>query len=170
MATRRRTENVYRRETYLYGSTVRQLNAVPERIERPGERQRVSSRTLENRRRVAKMNIQYVAFLVVATVATLAICIGYLKLRCEVDGRASRIGRMETQLKDAKAENDATYNRIMKSVNLEEIRRIATEELHMVYANEGQVVFYDAEESDYVRQYEDIPEEEKSGIGNYLQN
>lgn len=170
MATRRQTENVYRRETYVYGSTVRQLAAQPERIPQPSKQQRVSSRTLQNRRRVARMNIQYVAFLVVATVATVAICIGYLQLRSEVDGRASRIGRMETQLKDAKAENDATYNRIMKSVNLEEIRRIAIEELHMVYANNDQVIFYDAEESDYVRQYEEIPEEEKSGIGEYLQN
>ncbi len=169
MATKRQTENVYRRETYVYGSTVRQL-AAPERTERQERRHKISSRTLKNRRRAAKMNIRYVAFLAVETVAALAICIGYLQLRAEVDGRAGRVGRMETQLKDAEAENDAAYNQVMKSVNLEEIRRIAIEELHMVYANNSQVIFYDAEESDYVRQYEDIPEKEKSGIGEFLQD
>ena len=170
MATRRQTDNVYKRETYVYGSVVRELDTVPERIERPEKRRGISSRTLENRRRAAKMNIQYVAFLVAATVATLAICISYLQLRSEVDRRTSRINRMEAELKEAGMENDANYNRIMKSVNLEEIRRIAMEELHMIYANEDQVIFYDAEESDYVRQYEEIPEAEKKGVGKYLQD
>ena len=170
MATRRQTDNVYRRETYVYGSAVREFAAVPERIERPKEQRGISRRTLENRRRAAKMNIRYVAFLATATVATLAICIGYLQLRSEVDGRTSRINRMEAELKETRMENDANYNRIMKSVNLEEIRRIAMEELHMVYANEDQVILYDAEESDYVRQYEEIPEAEKRGIGKYLQD
>lgn len=170
MAARRQTGSVYKRETYVYGSTAKELAAVPERVPQHEERRGLSSRTLENRRRAAKMNIQYVAFLAAATIATLAICIGYLKLRSEVDGRAGRISRMETELKEAKTENDADYNRIMKSVNLEEIRRIATEELHMVYANEGQVIFYDSEESDYVRQYEEIPEAEKKGIRKYLQD
>ncbi len=170
MAARRRTENVYRRETYVYGSAARELAPVPERNLPRKERHTLSSRTLENRRRAAKMNIRYVAFLAAATAATLAICIGYLKLRSEVDGRVGRISRMERELKEVKTENDATYNRIMKGVNLEEIRRIATEELHMVYADESQVIFYDSEESDYVRQYEDIPEMEKKGIGKYLQD
>lgn len=170
MAARRQTGNVDKREIYVYGSAVREFAPAPERISQPEERRGLSSRTLRNRQRAAKMNIQYAAFLVAATIATLVICIGYLQLRSEVDGRAGRISRMETELKDAKTENDADYNRIMKSVNLEEIRRIAKEELHMVYANEGQVIFYDSEESDYVRQYEDIPEAEKKGIGKYLQD
>lgn len=168
MAARRQTENVYKRKTYVYGSAAREL--APERAPQREERRSLSSRTLKNRQRVAKMNIQYVAFLAVATVATLMICIGYLKIRSEVDGRAGRIGRMEIQLKEAKAENNADYNRIMKSVNLEEIRRIALEELHMVYANEEQIVFYDSEESDYVRQYGEIPDAEKKGIERYLQD
>lgn len=48
----------------------------------------------------------------------------------------------------------------MKDVDLEEIRRIATEELGMTYAAKDQVVLYESEESDYVRQYEEIPDEE----------
>ncbi len=170
MATRKQTKNVYRKGEYVYGSAVRQLQAVPKRApERPEEHRRVSSRTLKNRRRAAKMSIQYVLFLSAATIAMLAICIGYLQLRSEVDNRAKRISSLESQLKDRKAENDADYNRIMKSVNLEEIRRIAIEELHMVYADESQVIFYESEESDYVRQYEDIPEKEKDTLGEYLQ-
>ncbi len=170
MATRKRAGNAYSKNEYVYGSAVRKLQAVPKREpERPKKSRSVSSRTLKNRRRAAKMSIQYVIFLSAATIAMLAICIGYLQLRSEVDNRAKRINAMENQLKDAKAENDANYNRIIKSVNLEEIRRIAIEELHMVYADESQIIFYEAEESDYVRQYEDIPEGEKDSLGKYLQ-
>lgn len=170
MAARRWTENAYKRETYVYGSAVKNLAQAPQRLPEQEEKRTLSSRTLENRRRAEKMNIRYVAFLAVVTVAALFICIGYLQLSSEVNGRASRISRMETELKEARMENDANYNRIMKSVNLEEIRQIAIEELHMVYADEGQIVFYDSEDSDYVRQYEDIPEVEKGMFRKYLQD
>ena len=39
-----------------------------------------------------------------------------------------------------------------------QIYKIATEELGMVYANKDQVRMYNKTESEYVRQYEDIPE------------
>ncbi len=105
-----------------------------------------------------------------ATVVTLAVVIGYLQLTSEVGNRSKRIHALELQIKDVKAENDANYNDIMKNINLEEIRRVAIEELHMIYAQKDQVIFYETEESDYVRQYEDIPEMEKETLGEYLQN
>ena len=46
----------------------------------------------------------------------------------------------------------------MSSVDLEEIKRIAISELGMKYAKEGQVITYSGEGSDYVRQYDDIPD------------
>ena len=57
-----------------------------------------------------------------------------------------------------KLENDETYTKIMSSVDLEEIKRIAINELGMKYAKEGQVITYSGEGSDYVRQYDDIPD------------
>ena len=56
---------------------------------------------------------------------------------------------------------------ILLEVDLEKIRDIAINELGMVYAQEDQVVLYDSEGSDYVRQYADIPEEE-SGLKDLL--
>ena len=57
-----------------------------------------------------------------------------------------------------KLANDETYTKIMSSVDLEEIKRIAVSELGMKYAKEGQVVQYTGEGNDYVRQYSDIPQ------------
>ena len=58
----------------------------------------------------------------------------------------------------SQAENDALETSINTSIDLNEIYEIATKELGMVYANKDQVLLYDKTESEYVRQYEDIPE------------
>ncbi len=60
-------------------------------------------------------------------------------------------------MEQLKAENDATETRINTSIDLDYIYKVATEELGMVYANRDQVLLYDKTESEYVRQYEDIP-------------
>ena len=43
-------------------------------------------------------------------------------------------------------------------MDLEEIRRIAIGELGMQYAEEGQIINYSVDGSDYVKQFQDIPE------------
>ncbi len=55
--------------------------------------------------------------------------------------------------------NNTKYNAVMDSVNLEEIREKAQKDLGMVYASPEQMVEYDRPSADYVRQYEDIPED-----------
>lgn len=158
METRYRTKVSERNgQIYTFGSAARQLNAVPVRKE---DRSYERDTEVVKRQKRKSMSFQYVLFLAAATVITMAVCVGYLQLRAEVDSRIEYIGEMEIDLKDAKAENDANYNYVMKDVDLEEIRRIATEELGMTYAAKDQVVLYESEESDYVRQYEEIPDEE----------
>ena len=53
--------------------------------------------------------------------------------------------------------NSALENRISTLVDLDYIYQVATEELGMTYASDDQVIYYDKSESEYVRQYEDIP-------------
>ena len=45
-------------------------------------------------------------------------------------------------------------------MDLDHIYDVATKELGMVYANKNQILLYDKTESEYVRQYEDVPEHE----------
>ena len=42
---------------------------------------------------------------------------------------------------------------------MEEIKKIAMNELHMKYPDSGQVAVTESNDSDYVRQYKDIPVE-----------
>ena len=84
-------------------------------------------------------------------------------LELSVDYRASaaalreRTALLEQQLEQLRSENDALQTRINTDMDLDHIYKVATEELGMVYANRNQVLLYDKTESEYVRQYEDIP-------------
>ena len=93
------------------------------------------------------------AFLIVCVVLT-----GYVKLQSNITSHIKNISDLERQLNEMKLANDETYTKIMSSVDLEEIKRIAVSELGMKYAKEGQVVQYTGEGNDYVRQYSDIPQ------------
>ena len=56
-----------------------------------------------------------------------------------------------TDIEDPNAEH---YEKVD---GLDHVYKVATEELGMVYANKDQVLMYNRTESEYVRQYEDIP-------------
>lgn len=108
------------------------------------------------------MSIGYTLFLAAASVLALWVCAGYLKLQADNTARMKNIVALESQLSNMRAENDDEYNRVTTSVDLDEIRDIAINELGMVYAGADQVILYDGQGSDYVRQYQEIPEEDNS--------
>ena len=57
---------------------------------------------------------------------------------------------MEKELNTMKLSNDEAYAQIQSNINLEEIRRIAIEELGMSYAEEGQIILYQGNKKDYM--------------------
>ena len=79
-------------------------------------------------------------------------------LQSGITARMHNIEHLEAQLEKMKTENDALETSINSSIDLNKIYEIATKELGMVYARRDQVLLYDKTESEYVRQYEDIPE------------
>ena len=104
------------------------------------------------------MDLPYVIMLTIASVFTLYLCINYLHVQSSITARMHHIEQMEAELEQLRAENDALETSINTSIDLNKIYEIATKELGMVYAKNGQVLLYDKTESEYVRQYEDIPE------------
>ena len=64
----------------------------------------------------------------------------------------TEVSRMESELNSLKLANDEEYSRITSNINLEEIKRIAIGELGMTYATEGQVIPYESNSNDYMRQ------------------
>ena len=137
------------RDAYVYGSAVPKQDIRRTLEEEP--RRKLSHETRKNRDRAHHMSFGYVLFLAAALCATGVILIHYLQMQSELTNRMKQVDAMESQFNTLKMENDEQYNRILRSVDLEEIKRIAIGELGMTYATEGQIVTYQAAENDYMR-------------------
>lgn len=149
-----------RASEYQYGNTVRKFQVMPDKRDRSLEIEKplLSNRVRRNRDKALRLSGGYVMFLAFAVVVTVGVCISYLQLKADMTQRVKNISSLESEVSNLKSENDETYNRISNSVDLEYVKKVALEELGMVYATEEQVVLYENEEGDYVRQYEDVPE------------
>ena len=144
--------------SYVQGNVVRKDNAV---VQSPARQKEVSQRVRANRSKAMHMSKGYVAFLAIAAVVVLFVCMRYLQLQSEISSRASNITALQQELADAKEANTTRYNVIMNSMNLEQIRDIAINEFGMVYAEEDQIIKYQRPDGSAVTQFAGIPE---SGI------
>ena len=70
----------------------------------------------------------------------------------ELTAKIAQVSKMEKELNTMKLSNDEAYAQIQSNINLEEIRRIAIEELGMSYAEEGQIILYQGNKKDYMHQ------------------
>jgi len=146
-------------QEYIQGSIVQKTIPMdrPQRTPRPKPRRRIARAVRRNQEKALYMDLPYVIMLTLAAACVLYICVGYLQTQSDMTGRIYQIEKLEKELEYLKSENDALATRINTSVDLDHVYKIATEELGMVYANRNQVLLYDNTESEYVRQYEDIP-------------
>ncbi len=161
----KKRETGKRKDSYEYvdGSVVRKVQ--PEQSygqtgkNQTKKRQKTSRATRKNRERALQMNFGYVLFLAAAGAITVFMCVNYLKLQAENTKLRREVTSLEVNLDEAKLENDADYNRIMANVDMEHVKDVAINKLGMDYAKKGQIVTYSGIDSDYVRQYTDVPEE-----------
>ena len=154
--TGQRRETAYRNHVYVQGNTARRLQVVPRQEQMPVKK--VSARTRRNRERAKHMNIVTVLTMATAMVVAGIILTWYLILQSDITNSIKRIASLESQLNEMKRENDENYNRITSNIDLEEVKRVAIQELGMRYAEEGQIITFNGEGSDYIRQTGDIPE------------
>jgi len=147
-----------RNSYYVHGNAVRSAQPDREISERP--QKKVNKSVRRNRERAKHMNAGYVLFLSVALAVTGLILVYYIGLQSDITKSVKHIATLEKELNDLKVENEENYSRISSSVDLEEIRRIAIQELGMQYAKEGQIISFASESSDYVKQMAEIPKQE----------
>lgn len=164
--TDKRKGNTDKRTGYVDGAAVRKLQ-IRENREEKRERRKAPRVHRGRRGKTEHLGLGYALFLTAACGLTLWVCSGYLRLQADNTALVKSIASLESELDDLKTENDDEYNRVTTSVDLEEIRDIAINELGMVYADKDQVILYDSEGNDYVTQYAEIPEEE-SGLKELL--
>ena len=141
---------------YVQGSAARNIDVAREIEQRP--KKKLSNTARRNREKAEHMSFGYVLFLSLALIATGWILVGYIELQSDITNSIKHISTLEWELNNLKLANDEEYSRITSNVDLEEVRRIAIQELGMQYAQEGQIISFTSESSDYVKQMASIPE------------
>lgn len=151
--------NVPRSQAYIHGSAVPKVQPDEnfDHQEKRKEQQKLNSKVRKNQKKALKIDLPYLVMLVAASCCTLFICINYLQVQTTTTRRMDRIKALEQELDSLRAENDILQTRINTSVDLDHVYQVATEELGMVYAGKSQVRMYHQTESEFVRQYEDLP-------------
>lgn len=145
------------------GNTVKAAAAAPPHG--PAQGSAARERVIRNRERFQYMNLRYVLFLTFAAALTVGICLHYLRLHAQYTILQQKATTLNSQLADIQMENDTVYHEIVTGVDLQEIRDRAVNELGMVMPEEDQIVAYDGGDSDYVKQYSEIPDGENTGAG-----
>lgn len=147
------------RQMYVYGNTVTKPQYEPPYEAEQPRKKRTSKQVRQNRNKALHMNRAYVIFLAVAAIAMLIVCVNYIQLRSTIISRSANITALQEELASLREENNTKYSVVMDSVNLEDVRTTALDDLGMVYANKDQIVEYDNPTGGYVKQYEAIPED-----------
>ena len=121
------------------------------------EAQRRRRQVRRNRDKLQYMSGGFVLFTALAAVCILFIAVNYLQVQSTIVSTMNTIEAKELELEQIKANNDLLERKIQTYTDLDYIYQVATTELGMVRPGDDQVLYYQSTESEYVRQYEQIP-------------
>ena len=110
-----------------------------------------------NRSRATSTGKVYVVFLALISLATVFMCVYYLRLKATITAQVSMNEQLESRLHTLRSENDALYENVNNEVDWNYIKDVAIGELGMKYATEDQIVWYNTDDSSYIRQYVEVP-------------
>lgn len=137
----------YRRTQYVHGNNAVKRNPRREEYRTPHRVVRTKSR-----KRTQAMDLGFVLFLAMALAVTGFTCIQYINLQTSITSYVDEISKKKIELEELKAENDDMECRIKGAVDLESVKKRAMDDLGMTYAREDQIVIYESDGTDYVRQ------------------
>ena len=165
-----------RERYYIDGSTVRKVREVPVYTEEPRRRQgRTPERTPqrapqrrtagESQKRVSAkadkalaFDMRYTMFVMASVLIVIAACVLMLHMEASINEKKSNLNALESELETIEDDNAALKLSLESMYSLDEIYDVATNDLGMVYAKKGLIVYYESANEDYVKQYQDIPE------------
>ena len=138
------------RREYVYGNTARALRPIEKEVRSP---RKLSAKSRKNIDRDTGMNPGFMIFMTLAMVLTGIVCVQYIRLQSSLTTYVNTISAMEIELQGLRAENDDYESRIKGAIGLESIKKRAMDELGMKYASDDQIVVYNSDGTDYVRQF-----------------
>ena len=144
---------------YVDGSTVRKLAPEPERVIRPERRRK--SKTYRKAAAKAEnslgFDMGYMIVLSLMLIIMIVSCFIMLSVQGNMETKEKNIESLQRELESVQAENNAYEDALNNMYSLDDIYKVATNELGMVYSQNGQIIQYEKEEGDYVKQYTDVP-------------
>ena len=144
---------------YENGSAARKLQPQWEQEEIKRPRKVEQPEILPKVKAVQGIDLISALFLMCAIVATLFVCVNYLKVQSDVVQLNKSITGLEKQITGLEKENDALAAVLEnEKYDLETVYQMAVGVLGMVYPNNNEVIYYNNESQGYFRQYQDIPE------------
>jgi cell division protein FtsL len=156
----KRNNKVYKYDEYIDGSAVRKLQEFEE-TKRVPKRPPITPEAPSKKRRAKEISsVSKASFLglIVAIAFTLFTCVEFLKTQTEVSSMNRQIDQLQKEITTTKEENTVHLSKLNATLDLDAIYDIATNELGMIRPSKEQIIIYESTISDYVKQYEDIPE------------
>lgn len=150
--------------TYTEGNLARRQQVytrpMSERMQRIREQEAIHARNnAVYRKRVAEARrskaITFYFVLIFGVFCSLFV--GYVSLQSSISASMKNIAKLEVQINEMKADNNAASSRIATITNLNEIKETAIEDYGMIYADSSQIVYYSMDQKDFMSQYADIP-------------
>ena len=147
------------RDVYVYGSAAAQREYERE-AEKQRRRERADKRQINRiRRDEDRMRRIFSAYIISLVLILMSVGIVDLQIRSRVKEKTDHIDVMRQELSEKIEENTTKYNVIIDSVNLDEVREKAINDLGMTSAGKDQIMEYNETDGGYIKQYEEIPEE-----------
>lgn len=148
--------NYERRERYYTeGNTVRKTYYEAAPVKTPvTEPKKVTERRVQEK---SFVSAGYVCTLVVATALVVFMSISFLTLQSKRDANIDKIAALQKQINVLNADNNVKELNIYSNIDYDALYNRAIE-MGMGNATQEQIVAYDRDTLEYVKQYEDIPE------------
>lgn len=154
--------NTVRRVNYeaapLYDEPAKKQEKQPD-IKKRGRNSQKAEARVTYREKSKCMNGIYAFTLTLAAVATLVLCVQYLKVQTEITEKTKYISSLKQNITTISSQNDALDYSINGFIDVDNVYKVATEELGMVMASEDNVKLYESTEQEYMMQVSDIPKE-----------
>jgi len=140
---------------YVGGSTVRQ--PAYERDYTRAARKKTAP-VYRYEKREAALGLGYTLFLSIALCIAISACFLYLHTSTKLTAMKSEVTSLQSDLQEIQENNDALKESLNTSMDLNELYQKATQDLGMVYPDKDQIIYYNSSSSDYIRQFESIPD------------
>lgn len=167
-------QNTSERYQYIYGSNATRLDETGRDAGKGAKRAGVTSakkaasrpeRTvdaekeaaiLKNRQKLQAFDWKFTVVAAVAVLFCAAASLFYIDGTVRLNELSSQVSELKSEKAELMSKKAALQTEIDKSINLDEIRKFAKDDLHMIYPDPDHTIYYNDSASDYFRQYESV--------------